>query len=103
MAAYVIGLVELANLDQWQPEYRNAVTPLIEKYGGKYIARAIGSDPEMLEGSAPEDAASFTLLEFPNMDAARSWYNDPDYKQYIQLRQKSGTKLKLVLVDGCDG
>ncbi len=103
MVAYVIGLVELANLDHWQPEYRNAVTPLIEKHGGRYIARAIGSAPEMLEGEPPEDATTFNIIEFPNLDAARSWYADPEYERYKRLRQESGTKLKLILVDGSDG
>ena len=56
----------------------------------------------MLEGEPPQDASSFTLIEFPSMDHARAWHQDLEYQPFIALRQK-GSKLKLILVEGCDG
>lgn len=102
MPAYAIGLYRLEDLPSWHPTYKEPVTALIEKHGGRYVARSSICPWEMLEGEPPTDASSFTLIEFPDMNAARAWYNDPEYQQYIRLRQGSGTQLKLVLVDGCE-
>jgi len=39
------------------------------------------------------------VLEFPSMEHAKSWYNDPDYAPLITLRQ-GGSDLDFILVDG---
>jgi uncharacterized protein (DUF1330 family) len=38
------------------------------------------------------------MIEFPSMENARAWYNDPDYRSLIKLRQ-SGSTLDLILVE----
>lgn len=43
-----------------------------------------------------------TILEFPSMEKARAWHNDPEYAQLIRLRQ-AGSTLDLLLVEGSDG
>lgn len=103
MTAYVIGLYKFKNLESWLPKYKEPVTKLIEKHGGRYVSRASASPWETLEGGEPLDATRFTLIEFPDKDAARAWHSDPEYQKFINLRQRSGTELKLILVDGCDG
>ena len=103
MTAYAIGLYKFKNLESWHPKYKEPVTKLIEKHGGRYVSRASASPWEILEGAEPIDATSFTLIEFPDMASARAWHSDPEYQEFIRLRQGSGTELKLILVDGCDG
>lgn len=39
------------------------------------------------------------LLEFPNMERAKSWYSSEDYRELKALRQRSA-KANMVLVEG---
>lgn len=41
---------------------------------------------EAVEGTAPDGVV---MLEFPTMEDARSWYNNPDYQARLPLRLKS--------------
>lgn len=95
MPAYVIGRLQMRD-PSWLEKYREKVPALIDKHGGRYVAR--GGAMEKLEGSA-ELPSAMVVLEFPSMDKARAWYNDPEYAPFIKLRQ-GGADLDLVLVEG---
>jgi len=62
--------------------YVPPVEALIKKHGGRYIVRAF--EYEQLEGDHRPDV--IVILEFPSMDAARAFYNDPDYEPYMKAR-----------------
>lgn len=69
--------------DQWIPDYLAAVGPLVEKHGGKYLART--ASHERLEGSGTTPALQ-VILEWPSKDAADSFYRDPGYASHLQAR-----------------
>ena len=95
MAAYIIGRVQMRD-PAWVAEYGPKVGELVKKHGGKFIVR--GGKMEKLEGK--EALPSVTVvLEFPSMDQARAWYNDPAYGPMIALRQ-TGSDAELTLVEG---
>jgi uncharacterized protein (DUF1330 family) len=95
MAAYIIGRVQMRD-PSWVAEYGPKVGELVKKHGGKFIVR--GGKMEKLEGK--ETLPSVTVvLEFPSMDQARAWYNDPAYAPMIKLRQ-TGSDAELTLVEG---
>lgn len=97
MAAYLI-----ANLDVKDPqafaEYRSKVTPLIERYGGRYLVR--GGEMLQLEGNLP--LHRLVVLEFPSMAAAQRFYDSPDYRSVMQIRLNCASS-DVVLVDGYAG
>ena len=63
-------------------EYKARVTPVVEKFGGRYLV--IGGPFEVVEG---EWRPVFpVLIEFPSMDEARRWYDSEDYRELKQLR-----------------
>ncbi len=70
---------------------------LVAKHGGRFLVR-LDSAAEPLEGDPPLKTG-MVAIEFPSMDHARAWYNDPEYAPLIKLRQ-TGSKLDLVLVEG---
>jgi uncharacterized protein (DUF1330 family) len=39
------------------------------------------------------------LLEFPSLEQAKAWYNDPEYAHMIQLRQTGADATIIVLTD----
>ncbi len=56
-------------------EYRRLAQIAVEHYGGRYLVR--GAPYVTLEGSwQPE---RLVVLEFPSMDAAKTFYDSPEY------------------------
>ena len=86
MKAYVVGLLDMQSWD-WYDEYYQNTSKLIEKHGGRYLAS--GVKPDVLEGRSTPNA--HVILEFPSLEHARNWYQDPDYKKMIKLRQSGGS------------
>ena len=56
-------------------EYRRLAQIAVEKHGGRYLVR--GAPYETLEGTWQPQR--LVVLEFPSMDAARGFYNSPEY------------------------
>jgi uncharacterized protein (DUF1330 family) len=100
MTAYAVGLYDMYERD-WLQSHNANVGALIAKHGGRYVARASNCPWEMLEGQEPE-ITGITIIEFPSMEAAKAWHADVEYQPFIKLRQ-AGSKLDLMLVQGCDG
>lgn len=95
MAAYAIGRLEMRD-PSWLQEYGPKTAALVAKHGGKYLVR--GGAMEQLEGTGQLPSV-IVVLEFPSMEHARAWYNDPGYAPLIALRQ-TGSDLDFVLVEG---
>jgi uncharacterized protein (DUF1330 family) len=91
----------IANLDvQDQPtfqRYREQVLPLIARFGGRYIIR--GGDVQDVEGNL--GLKRLIVLEFPNIEAARAFYECPEYQPIKALRLQSAES-EVALVVGYD-
>jgi uncharacterized protein (DUF1330 family) len=86
MAAYIIGLGRSAPRGTaWAKEYRPKAAALVAKYGGKALIGR-NSTPRLLalEGKPP---LAVVILEFPSLELAQAWHDDPDYAPLKQLRQ----------------
>jgi len=81
MAAYVIAEVEITNPAGYEP-YRPLAGASVAQYGGRFIVR--GGDAERLEGPGP--APRLVVIEFPDVAAAKRWYNSPEYQAALPLR-----------------
>ena len=95
MPTYVVFETNITNPEVLD-EYRAKAGPLIEKHGGKYIARSL--PPRKLEGTREVSEAA-VILEFPSEEHVLAWYNDPDYVPLIKLRQ-SGAKSEATIIAG---
>ena len=94
MAAYVIADTLITD-PQTYDEYKRQVPPLIAKFGGRFIVR--GGQHEVLEGDW--QVHRIVVLEFPSMEALKSWYNSPEYAPLLALRQRASSAT-LVAVEG---
>lgn len=97
MAAYLIADVKV-NDDSWIPEYAAKVHDIVHKHGGKYLARS--ANITNMEGD-PLDTTLIALLEFPSLEAAQAFADDPDYAKYKQARS-DGTVSKFNVIDDTD-
>ncbi len=94
MPAYFIAEVDVTNPDGYA-EYRPLAGASIAQYGGKFLAR--GGKTELLEG-APEPAR-VVVIEFADMDAAKRWYNSPEYQAALKIRLANSTG-RVLLTEG---
>ena len=90
MTAYIIGLRRSAPRGtEWATEYLPKAAALVAKHGGKAFIRAeVGgnSTPRLLalEGKPP---LAVRIIEFPSLELAQAFHDDPDYAPLKQLRQ----------------
>jgi uncharacterized protein (DUF1330 family) len=96
MAAYFVVDLEIFDADLMR-DYRERVPDVIRKYGGRYLVR--GGKFESMEGSwTPK---RLVLLEFPNMEQAKRFYDCEEYRELKAVRMKAA-RTNLVLVEGVD-
>lgn len=78
-------------------KYEKGFFPILKRHGGEFITFDDNSDT--LEGDgAPQ--GRLVLFRFPNEEAARDWYADPEY-QAISEHRRAGTAMRfLTLVHG---
>jgi uncharacterized protein (DUF1330 family) len=82
-------------LDQAEMDnYTKNVRPTFAGHDFKILALYGGH--EDLEGAATEGTV---ILEFPNAEAAKAWYDSPAYKQVREHRFK-GASYRVTLVHG---
>jgi uncharacterized protein (DUF1330 family) len=95
MPAYVIAVVTRAWDEDKLAEYRRRNTDAVAAHGGRFIAR--GGELETLEGdwSPPR----IVVIEFPDRDAARAWYESADYAPLRELRRQA-SDTDIVLLEG---
>ena len=88
-AGYVIAQIDVKDEEAYR-DYVAAVTPLVEKYGGSYLVR--GGRSETVEGTAP--GARTVIIRFPSFEAAKAWYDSPEYSETKSLRQAASTSVQ---------
>lgn len=72
----------------WTADYTLAVDPLVEKHGGKFLARTNIIERIEGEGGLPDGVV---LIEWPSKEAAESFYNDPAYAPHLKARLAGAT------------
>jgi uncharacterized protein (DUF1330 family) len=73
--------------------YLENVEATFTPYGGKWLV--LDARVEVLEGAWP---SSVVLMEFPDIEAARKWYQSPEYQKILRLRIDNAIS-DLVLVE----
>ena len=82
MAAFMIIQAEITDPERFM-EYAKRAPALIEQYGGRY--RVMRGEAEQLEG--PPDQRKIVVSEWPSMDAARKFWNSPEYEELKRMRE----------------
>jgi uncharacterized protein (DUF1330 family) len=78
-------------------KYADLATPIIGKFGGKFLAR--GGKFKILEG--PENFHRFVVIEFLSFEKAASCHESPEYLEAAAHRKKDGaSELEIVIVEG---
>ena len=94
MAAYVIARVAVTDPEQYEL-YKKLSPTAVAAAGGRYLARGGGS--QVLEGDA--DERRIVVLEFPDMEAARSFYESEQYAAARAVRAEAAV-MEMIAVEG---
>lgn len=85
MAYYLMIEAEVTDSGRYAL-YRQAVTPLIERCGGRFLVR--GGEVEVFEGEY--DGRRRVVIEFESQEAARAFWDSPEYGDVKKLREGAG-------------
>jgi uncharacterized protein (DUF1330 family) len=95
MPAYVIACVK----DAWDQDklvqYREGNTAAVAKHNGRFLAR--GGEQAIFEGDY--EPIRVVLIEFPDLAAAKGWYESDDYAPLRELR-RSASDTDIFVVEG---
>ncbi|HLV96055.1 MAG TPA: DUF1330 domain-containing protein [Candidatus Acidoferrales bacterium] len=91
MSVYVIAEYDIADAKGYEG-YVAAVVPLLQKHGAEILVA--DREAAALEGRPPRVTI---VLRFDSEQAARHWYNDPDYGPVKQIRMNSTKNGTIVL------
>ena len=85
MAYYLLIEAEVLDADRYSV-YREAVTPVIAQYGGRFLVR--GGEVELFEGEY--NGRRRVVIEFDSKEAARGFWDGPEYAPIKKLREGAG-------------
>ena len=94
MSVYIVVDIDVKDQEGFE-EYRKLVSPMIEKYGGRYLVR--GGEISPLEGEW--DLHRVVILEFPSADRWDEFYTSDEYVPVAEIRHRAADS-RLFMVEG---
>ena len=93
-SAYVIASVTVTNPAQYD-EYRKLSTEAMRVHGAEVCVR--GGKVEVLEGDW--EPGRIVVLKFPSVEAARAFYDSPEYRKARAAREGAAI-MRLLAAEG---
>ena len=94
MAAYLLVDCTVTNPTQYE-DYKRLAQIAVSQYGGRYLVR--GGETVVLEGSWQPNRV--VVLEFPDLQRARAFYDSREYKE-ARTARAGAAKMNMVAVAG---
>jgi uncharacterized protein (DUF1330 family) len=82
----------------WVRDYVAEVTPMVERRGGRYLART--ATIEQIEGERTPPQVVL-LIEWPSKEAAEEFYESEEYRPHREARRQ-GARNEFLLLAGED-
>ncbi len=97
MAAYAIVDLHILDVAEYLA-YQQELAPLLQQAGARYLAR--GGEFEVLVGELRPER--LMIMEFPDMDSLRSFYDGDDYRS-LESQRAACARVCVIAVDGLPG
>jgi uncharacterized protein (DUF1330 family) len=94
LKAYVVADIRVTDPQGYQG-YLSAISPVVKKYGGTYIARA--GRTTSVEGTPPK--GRIVIIEFPSFSAAEAFETAPEALAAGAIRHRTATS-RIFVVEG---
>ncbi len=97
MKHYAVAQLDVTD-PAWVQSYVSEVTPMVERRGGRYLART--ATVERIEGER-RPPQIVLLIEWPSKEAAEAFYASEEYAPFREARI-AGARNEFLLVAGDD-
>jgi len=94
MAAYALAHLRTPQINDDVLRYIETVQSTLDPFGGRFVVH--GAEVEVKEGPWP---GTVVIVEFPDIDQARAWYDSPAYQEILPLRT-CHIEGETIIVDG---
>ncbi len=94
MPAYLVARIRVTDPEKYR-DYMALSPAAIEKHGGRFLAR--GGEVVTLEGEPEERRV--VIVEFPSLEAARAFYDSPEYREARAARE-GAAEAQFFVVEG---
>jgi uncharacterized protein (DUF1330 family) len=91
---YIIGQVDVTNPQQYG-EYAKLSPAIIDKFGGKFLARA--GRTVTLEGTPARSRV--VIIEYPSFERAQAWFASPEYQKAKKMRE-GAADAQFIVIEG---
>ena len=97
MKHYAVAELDITD-PAWVRDYVAEVTPMVERRGGRYLART--PRVERIEGERTPPQI-FMIIEWPSKEAAEEFYDSEEYRPHREAR-RAGARNDFFLLAGED-
>jgi uncharacterized protein (DUF1330 family) len=94
MAAYLLVDCEVTDPKRYD-DYKRLAQAAVAQYGGRYVVR--GGETVVLEGTWKPKR--IVVLEFPDLEAARKFYDSPEYRD-ARAARAGAAQMNMIAVAG---
>jgi len=94
MAAYVVAHFREMTVNREIVVYLQKIDATLDPFDGKFLVH--GKQSEVVEGKFP---GYLIIIQFPDIEHARAWYNSDAYQEIVSLRLNN-SEGSVVLVEG---
>jgi uncharacterized protein (DUF1330 family) len=94
MPAYAMAHLRTPHMNDDVLEYLDTIQRTLDPFEGRFLVH--GATVEVKEGDWP---GTVVIIEFPDIDAARNWYDSPAYQAILPLRTNH-IEGEALIVDG---
>ena len=96
MTAYAVAHMRQATMGPRVVEYLHKIDATPEPFGGRFLVH--GGNVEVIENNWP---GHLIIIEFPDRQHVRGWYNSPAYQAILALRADN-LEADVVFADGVE-
>jgi uncharacterized protein (DUF1330 family) len=94
MRAYAVAHLRNVKMGPQIEEYLQQIDATLEPFAGRFLVH--GGDLDVLEGAWP---GHLIIIQFPDLERARTWYSSTAYQQILPLRTNN-SEADVILADG---
>jgi len=98
MPAYAIAQLNDVRLGAEIADYLLRIDASLAPFRGRFLIH--GAEPEILE---PGWTGQIVAIAFPDMEAARGWYESAAYQAILPLRRKNSSSTAFLIAGTKDG
>ncbi|MBZ9671580.1 DUF1330 domain-containing protein [Mesorhizobium sp. ES1-3] len=96
MTAYAVAHMRQATMGPQIVEYLHKIDATLEPFGGRFLVH--GGNLEVMENDWP---GHLIIIEFPDRERLRDWYESPAYRAILPLRT-ANSRSDVVFADGVE-